>query len=75
MNRTADAIVVGAGVVGLCVATALSRRGVSVALVGEHREGEASLAAAGMLAPSVEQSEGPAHDFAIAARDFYPDFL
>lgn len=28
-----------------------------------------------MLAPSVERSEGPAHDFAIAARDFYPDFL
>lgn len=28
-----------------------------------------------MLAPSVEQSDGPAHDFAIAARDFYPDYL
>jgi glycine oxidase len=28
-----------------------------------------------MLAPSVEQSEGPAHDYALAARDFYPDFL
>jgi glycine oxidase len=75
VTRTADAVVVGAGIVGLCVAAALSRRGVSVALVGEHREGEASLAAAGMLAPSVEQSEGPAHDFGIAARDFYPDFL
>lgn len=75
MNPTADTIVVGAGVVGLCVAEALLRRGRSVALVGEHRAGEASRAAAGMLAPSVEQSEGPAHDFAISARDFYPDFL
>ena len=28
-----------------------------------------------MLAPSVEQSDGPAHDFGIAARDFYPDYL
>jgi glycine oxidase len=28
-----------------------------------------------MLAPSVEQSDGPSHDYAIAARDFYPDFL
>jgi glycine oxidase len=28
-----------------------------------------------MLAPSVEQSDGPAHDFAVAARDFYPAFL
>jgi len=44
-------------------------------LIGDHRPGEASRAAAGMLAPSVEQSEGPAHDFAVAARDFYPDYL
>ncbi len=44
-------------------------------LVGEHRNGEASVAAAGMLAPSVEKSDGPAHDFAIAARDLYPLFL
>src|SRR5688572_25358165 len=73
--RTADTIIVGAGVIGLCVAEALARRGLSVALIGEHRVGEASRAAAGMLAPSVEQSDGPAHDFAIAARDFYPDFL
>lgn len=75
MTQAADTIVVGAGVVGLCIANALAQRGRTVALVGEHRTGEASRAAAGMLAPSVEQSEGPAHDFAIAARDFYPDFL
>ena len=47
----------------------------SVILVGEHRKGEASPAAAGMLAPSVEKSEGPAHDFAIAARHLYPAYL
>ena len=75
MTGTADTVVVGAGVIGLCVAEALSHRGLSVALIGEHRVGEASRAAAGMLAPSVEQSDGPAHDFAVAARDFYPDFL
>ncbi len=75
LTRTADTIVIGAGVIGLCVARAVSRRGRSVVLVGEHRRGEASRAAAGMLAPSVEQSDGPAHDFAVAARDFYPDYL
>jgi glycine oxidase len=75
LTATADTIVVGAGVIGLCVAEALARRGRSVALVGDRRAGEASRAAAGMLAPSVEQSEGPAHAFAIAARDFYPGFL
>jgi glycine oxidase len=46
-----------------------------VAIIGIDQPGQASKAAAGMLAPSVEQSSGPAHDFAIAARDFYPDFL
>jgi len=75
LSRTADTVVVGAGVVGLCIANALARKGRIVALVGEHRAGEASRAAAGMLAPSVEQSDGPAHDFGIAARDFYPEFL
>ena len=28
-----------------------------------------------MLAPSVERATGPAHDFAIAARDRYPDYV
>ena len=75
MTRTADTIVIGAGVIGLCIARALSQKGLSVALVSDHRKGSASRAAAGMLAPSVEQSDGPAHDFAIAARNFYPDYL
>ena len=37
--------------------------------------GEASPAAAGMLAPSVERATGPAHDFGIAARDRYPSYV
>ncbi len=75
MPVTADVIVVGAGVIGLCTATSLARRGISVLVVGEQRAGEASLAAAGMLAPSVERAAGPAHDFAIAARELYPQWL
>lgn len=70
-----DAVVVGAGIIGLACATALARRGLDVLLVGEARPGEASIAAAGMLAPSVEKSSGPAHRFACAARDFYPAYL
>jgi len=46
-----------------------------VILVGDRRLGEASPAAAGMLAPSVERASGPAHDFAIAARDLFPEYL
>lgn len=75
MIRTADTIVVGGGCVGLAIAGAAARRGKKVLVVSETRNGEASRAAAGMLAPSVEQSTGPAHGFAIAARDFYPEFL
>ena len=75
MIGRADTIVIGGGVVGLCTARAIATRGRSVVVVSEHRPGEASRAAAGMLAPSVEQSDGPAHDFGIAARDFYPDYL
>jgi glycine oxidase len=68
-------IVVGAGVIGLTTAVALAERGLSVTLIGEHRVGEASTAAAGMLAPSVERAAGPAHDFGIAARDRYPSYV
>ena len=47
----------------------------SVTLIGQHRPGEASPAAAGMLAPSVEKASGPAHDFGVAARDRYPSYV
>lgn len=70
-----DVIIVGAGLIGLTAAVALAERGVSVTLIGQHRVGEASPAAAGMLAPSVERSPGPAHGFGIAARDRYPSYL
>ncbi|MEO8578053.1 MAG: FAD-dependent oxidoreductase [Gemmatimonadales bacterium] len=75
MKRSADTVVVGAGIIGLSIATAIARKGKSVILAAEPRSGQASSAAAGMLAPSVERATGPAHDFAIAARDMYPDYL
>lgn len=75
MSLQPDAIVVGGGLIGLASALALAERGLRVALVTERRVGEASPAAAGMLAPSVERASGPAHDFAIAARDRYPAYL
>ncbi|MDP9201044.1 MAG: FAD-dependent oxidoreductase [Gemmatimonadota bacterium] len=70
-----EVIVVGAGLIGLSTAVALAERGVSVTLIGQHRAGEASPAAAGMLAPSVERASGPAHGFGIAARDRYPSYV
>jgi glycine oxidase len=70
-----EVIVVGGGLIGLATAAALAERTVSVTLIGERRPGEASPAAAGMLAPSVERAPGPAHGFGIAARDRYPSYV
>jgi glycine oxidase len=76
LKGTADVVVAGGGVVGLSVARALARRGMSVALIERGEVGrEASHAAGGMLAP---QSEAD-HDDAFfrlqcAGRDLYPAF-
>ncbi|HEU4563440.1 MAG TPA: FAD-dependent oxidoreductase [Gemmatimonadaceae bacterium] len=70
-----DVAIVGGGLVALASAAALSARGAAVTLVAHRQPGEASPAAAGMLAPGVERAEGPAHDFAIAARDLYPGYV
>ena len=78
----ADVTVVGSGVIGLAIAAALGDRGLQVRLIGTAHRGEASPAAAGMLAPSVEaevretlEGNGATHRFAVAARDAYPAYL
>jgi glycine oxidase len=75
MSVTPDVTVVGAGIIGLTTAAAAVRRGLTVAIIGDERAGEASSAAAGMLAPSIERASGPAHDFGVAARDIYPAYI
>ena len=73
--RTTDVLVIGCGLIGLACAAAAADRGLTVRVVGEPRVGAASLAAAGLLAPSIEREEGHASDFGIAARDRYPTYL
>src|ERR1700722_4042698 len=74
--RVSDLIVVGGGAVGLAAALAAADRGLDVMLVAEHRPGQASWAAAGMLAPSIEDvGSGEAQAFAPAARERYPSYL
>ena len=75
-KRTAcDVLVIGGGLIGLASAIAIADGGRSVLLIARSKPGEASRAAAGLLSPSVETAEGPAHDFAVAARDAYPEYL
>lgn len=74
MAKTADVIIIGAGVVGCSVAYHLARMGMKRILVVEKGEvgGEASGAAAGMLAPQCEApGPGPFLDFCLAARGYY----
>ncbi|HEX3156928.1 MAG TPA: FAD-dependent oxidoreductase, partial [Gemmatimonadaceae bacterium] len=70
-----DAVIVGGGLAALATAAALAEHGCRVTMLSAPRPGAASAAAAGMLAPSVERGTGAAHDFAILARDRYPEYL
>ena len=75
MTTTTDLLVLGGGIAGLTVALEAARRGLEVVVIDSPRPGAASRAAAGMLAPSVEEVPPPMRDAAFAARDFYPGFL
>src|SRR5215471_7559112 len=76
-DKTAEAIVVGGGVIGLTIARALHKRGLTrIRLIERGAIGaEASWAAGGILAPQVE-ADGIDDFFRIAnaSRDMYPDF-
>lgn len=75
MSNTADVIVLGGGIAGLTVALEAARRDLSVIVLDTPRPGAASRAAAGMLAPSVEDLPSPMLGAALAARDHYPAYL
>src|SRR5262245_11901749 len=71
--RTADVVVIGAGVVGLSAARALSAAGRKVVVLERRRVGaEASGAAAGMLSPQGEaEADWPLLPLALRARDHH----
>jgi len=74
-RETADAVVIGGGVIGLMAARALVRRKVMrVTLIERERPGaEASSAAAGMLAAQVEAVRADAFlELSLASRALYP---
>lgn len=75
MTSTADVLILGGGIAGLTVALEAARRDLSVIVLDAPRPGAASRAAAGMLAPSVEDLPAEMQGAAFAARDHYPSYL
>jgi glycine oxidase len=75
--RTADAVIIGGGVIGLTVARALARRGVRDVCVIERAAlgTEASFAAGGILAPQAEANgRDEFFELACRSRELYPEF-
>jgi len=74
---TADVIVIGGGVIGCSIALRLAQARMRVMVVERGEPGgEASSAAAGMLAPQGEAIElDPFFELCAASRDAYPQFV
>lgn len=76
-KHSADAVVIGGGVIGLSIARALALRGAGdICLIERASLGqEASFAAAGMLAPQAEaNTRDDFFTLACSSRDLYPNF-
>ncbi len=71
-----DLIVVGGGIIGLCIAREAARAGLRVRLYEKGEIGcEASTAAAGLLGPQIGvERPDPLLDLSLASRDLYPAF-
>ena len=76
MTRTADVVIVGAGVIGCALARELAGRGLAVTVVEKGQPGEeASWAAAGLLSPQADgELPGPFFDLRLESRALYPDW-
>ena len=74
--KTWDAIIVGAGVIGLSLAVELRKRGLRVLLVEKGQPGrEASWAAGGMLVSSGMETPAVLQPLATASARMYPEFV
>jgi glycine oxidase len=72
-----EVLIIGGGVIGLSIARDLHKRGAGRIMIVDRGRvgGEASWAAAGMLAPNIEtDSSEDFHRFGIESLELYPDF-
>jgi len=74
--KTWDAIVIGAGIIGLSLAIDLNKQGLRVLVVEKGEPGrEASWAAGGMLVDSPIETPLALHELATASARVYPEFV
>ncbi len=74
--KRCDAIIVGAGIIGLSLALELNKRGLRVLLVEKGEPGrEASWAAGGMLVDFAGETRPALRDLATASARMYPEFV
>ncbi|TBH17612.1 NAD(P)/FAD-dependent oxidoreductase [Thermus thermamylovorans] len=71
----AEVAVVGAGIIGALAAYELRKRGLEVLLLDAGKEGAATPASAGMLAPYPEGLSGEVLEAALFGLERYPDLL
>ena len=73
---SADVVIIGDGLIGLSTALEIARGGGSCCVIGARRTGVASLAAAGLLSPSIRSDLSPAvRRFYLASLARYPAFV
>jgi glycine oxidase len=74
VSRGDRIVIIGDGIVGLAVAMHCASRGLDLTLLSPCLAGAASPASAGMLAPSVERTQGAAQSFGDEAREAWTRF-
>ena len=76
-SNSSDVVIIGGGIIGLSIAWSLASKGASVTVLERGQVGgQATGAAAGMLAPLAEAIEpGPFVDLGLASLRAYPNFV
>ncbi len=67
--------VIGSGVAGAATAFALARAGANVRVFDSGRNGQASAAGAGIIAPWSSRTEGPVYELYAAGAAYYPTLI